>query len=157
VLRPYVDRICDGAAAGIKIKGAKWIVRSQHVGDAVSVPGLHGSQCRMVVRPGDGIACAGVSLWIMCLERRLLPLTIRPLGPFPHGPLLPLDQRCQRARQLRQVALMCCRLDHDNTLNRNRGRCFEPDRGSRWLSSRPIWSAARLSEINTVVQVIVGR
>ena len=98
-----------------------------------------------------------MSLRIACLIRRLLPLPVRLLRPAPYCPLRPLDQRRQSARQLRQVALMRRRLGHGNTLGRNRGRCFEPDRGSRWLSSRPIWSAARLQHQNTnLVVELVG-
>src|SRR5215831_20827265 len=41
ILRPNVDRVCDGATAMIKINRSKRIVVSQDIADAISVPSLH--------------------------------------------------------------------------------------------------------------------
>ena len=136
-------------AAMVQVDGGKGVVGGEYVGDAVSMLRLHSGERSQIVAPRAGVGGAGMSSRIACL--------IGPLCHFASGFWVQRHtHHCGRSisgqapRQLRQVALMRCRLGHGNTLGRNRGRCFEPDRGSRRLSSRPIWSAARLQHQNTI-------
>src|SRR5262245_2204935 len=103
----------------VQVDGGKGVVGGEYVGDAVSMPGLHSGECSGIITPRARVGGAGMSSRIPCLIWRLLPLPVRLLGPAPYCPLRPLDQWRQSARQLRQVALMRCRLGHGNTLGRN--------------------------------------
>ena len=93
--RPAVDRNDPEVAAALQEAArnpelAGWFAEEQAFDRAIAAH----LEVSLVVRPGGGIAGAGVPLWIVRLKRRLRPRTIRPLRPFPHGPLVPVDQRC---------------------------------------------------------------
>jgi hypothetical protein len=76
VLSPNIDRVRDGAAAVIEINRSKRIAFCEHIGDAISVPSLHGSECRLIVAPCAGIPGTGMPLRMRSHEWWLLPSTI---------------------------------------------------------------------------------
>ena len=105
-LRPAFDRAGNGIAAMVEIDRGKAFLLRQNIGNAVAVSGLHSGERSGVICPGIGIRYAGVPLRSCRHKGRLLPAAARLRRPPPDRPLRPLEQRRQRARQLREVGLM---------------------------------------------------